>query len=178
MEIQMSNQEDSNIDQILERYLPRTSEEEVQSARDRFLVFLRERHELQEALDNFRTREPVTDSRFISLGYVDQLVLTVAYLLRGEGTSLAVAERVNELTPGKVVDTGAVFIALDRLERGKLLSTRPKEEQSKGFKPHLLFTVTADGERMLRQVRAGARILLEALAPFASAVGNNRDGTA
>jgi hypothetical protein len=43
----------------MERYLPRASEEEVRSARDRFLVFLRERHELLEALDNFRTKEPV-----------------------------------------------------------------------------------------------------------------------
>jgi DNA-binding PadR family transcriptional regulator len=163
----MSKQEEHNIDQILERYLPRTSEEEVQSARDRFLVFLRERHELQEALDNFRTKEAVNDSKFVSLGYVDQLVLTAAYLLRGEGTTLAIAEKVNELTPGRVIDTGAVFIALDRLERGKLLSTRPKDTPPKGHKPHLLFTVTADGERMLRQVRAGAKILLEALASFA-----------
>jgi DNA-binding PadR family transcriptional regulator len=164
----MSKQEDNNIDQILERYLPRTSEEEVQSARDRFLVFLRERRELQEALDNFRTREPVNDRKFVSLGNVDQLVLTAAYLLRGEGTSLAIAEKVNDLTPGKVIDTGAVFIALDRLERGKLLSTRPKDAPPKGLKPNLLFTVTADGERMLRQVRARAKILLDALAPFAS----------
>ena len=29
-----------NIDEILERYLPRASDEEVRSARDRFLVFL------------------------------------------------------------------------------------------------------------------------------------------
>jgi hypothetical protein len=163
----MSKLGDNNIDQILERYLPRTSEEEVQSARERFLVFLRERHELQEALDNFRTPEPVNDSKFVSLGYVDQLVLTAAHLLRGEGTSLAITEKVNDLTPDKIIDTGAVFISLDRLERGKLLSTRPKDPPPKGYKPNLLFTVTTDGERMLRQVRAGAKILLDALAPFA-----------
>src|SRR5215475_7888985 len=104
----MSKQEDNNIDQILERYLPRTSEEEVQSARDRFLVFLRERHELQDALDNFRTKESVNNSRFVSLGCVDQLVLTAARLLQ-------VKRRVwRLLTPGKAIDTRAVFIALDR----------------------------------------------------------------
>jgi hypothetical protein len=105
----------------------------------------------------------VNDSKFVSLGYVDQFVLTAAYQLRGEGTSLAIAEKVNDLTPGKVIDTGAVFIALDRLERGPLLSTRAKDTPPKGYKPNLLFTVTADGERMLRQIRAGAKILMEAL---------------
>jgi hypothetical protein len=97
--------------------LPRSSKKEAVAARDRFLLLLKQRHELQEALDNFRTPEPVTDSKFVSLGYLDQLTLTATYLLHGEGTSLSIGEKVNDVT-AKIIDLGAVFASLDRLERG------------------------------------------------------------
>jgi hypothetical protein len=73
----------------------------------------------QESLDNFRTPEPVTDSKFVSLGYVDPLALTLTaiYLLHGEGTSLRIGEKVNDVT-AKIIDLGAVFASLERLERG------------------------------------------------------------
>jgi hypothetical protein len=153
-----------DFDEILRRYFPRSENDEMVAARDRFLLMVKERRELQEALDNFRTPEPVTDSKFVSLGYVDQLVLTTIYLLRGEGTSLKIAEKVNDLTP-KIIDTGAVFISLDRLERGRLISTLP--EKVEGYdEPQLVFSVTAEGKRILGEVRAGAKRLVEALADF------------
>jgi hypothetical protein len=39
------------------------------------------------------------------------------YLLRGEGSTLGIADKVNELMPNKLFDTGSVFVSLDRLER-------------------------------------------------------------
>jgi hypothetical protein len=152
-----------NIDEILERYLPRASDEEVRSARDRFLVFLQERRQLQEALDNFAAKLGVDGETNLPLRSVEQLVLTAAYLLREEATSVRIAEKVNELTPGKVIDAGAVFVALDSLERGGLLAARPASTPKKGFKPTLLFTLTADGEGRLSEIRAGAKRLVEAL---------------
>src|SRR5262245_24131943 len=98
----------NNIDEILERYLPRASDDEVRSARDRFLVFLQERRQLQEALNNFAAKLGVDSETNLPLRSVEQLVLTAAYLLREEATSVRIAERVNELTPGKVIDAGAV----------------------------------------------------------------------
>jgi hypothetical protein len=102
----------------------------------------------------------------LPLGYVEQLVLTAAYLLRGEGTSVRIAKKVNELGPGKTIDAGAVFVALDGLERGRLLATRPADTPKKGYKPTLLFTVTPAGEHMLVSVRASAKRLMEALEDF------------
>ena len=153
-----------DFDEILRRYFPRSKNDEMIAARDRFLLLVKQRRTLQEALDNFRTPEPVTDSKFVSLGYADQLVLTTIYLLRGEGTSLKIDEKVNDLT-SKIIDTGAVFISLDRLERGRLISPRP--EKVEGYdEPQLVFSVTSEGKRMLGEVRAGAKRLVEVLADF------------
>ena len=58
-----------------------------------------------------------------------------------------------------------MFISLDRLERGRLISSRP--EKVAGYdEPQLVFSVTAEGKRMLGEVRAGAKRLVEALADF------------
>jgi hypothetical protein len=160
----MFGRKNKDFDEILKRYFPRSEDDEVLAARDRFLLLVKERRQLQEALDNFKTPEPVTDSKFVSLGYVDQLVLTTIYLLRGEGTSLRIDEKVSDLTP-KIIDTGAVFISLDRLERGRLISTRPIKVEGYN-EPQLVFSVTAEGKRMLGEVRNGAKRLLEALADF------------
>ena len=160
----LGRKKNKDFDEILKRYFPRSEKDEMIAARDRFLLLVKERRTLQEALDNFRTPEPVTDSKFVSLGCADQLVLTTIYLLRGEGTSLVIDEKVNDLTP-KIIDTGSVFIALDRLERGGLISSKP--EKVEGYdEPQLVFSVTAEGKRMLSAVKAGAKRLVEALADF------------
>ena len=62
-------------------------------------------------------------------------------------------------------DTGAVFISLDRLERGRLISSKPVKVESYD-EPQLVFSVTAEGKRMLSEVRTGAKRLVEALADF------------
>ncbi len=156
---------DKDFDEILKRYFPRSQSDEVKAARDRFLLLVKERRTLQEALDNFRSSKIVPDvTKWVSLGHVDQLVLTAVYLLRGEGTSLQIDEKVNDLT-AHIVDTGAVFISLDRLERGQLISTKPMKVE--GYdEPQLVFSITAEGKRMLREVRAGAKRLVELLADF------------
>ena len=160
----LGRKKNKDFDEILKRYFPRSEKEEMIAARDRFLLLVKERRQLQEALDNFRSPEPVTDSEYVALGYVDQLVLTTVYLLHGRGTSLVIDERVNDLTP-KIIDTGAVFISLDRLGRGRLISSR--SEKVEGYdEPQLVFSVTAEGKRMLAAVRAGAQRLVEALADF------------
>src|SRR2546425_6588094 len=61
----------------------------------------------------------------------------------------------------KEIDTGAVFVSLDRLERGGLISARPSERPED--ESNLVFSVTPEGERMLREVRSAAKQLMEAL---------------
>ncbi|HEY2382318.1 MAG TPA: hypothetical protein VGK48_14160 [Terriglobia bacterium] len=152
-------------DEILRRYFPRSKSDEVVAARDRFLLLVKQRRTLQEALDNFTSSKLVPDvTKFVALAHVDQLVLTAVYLFHGEGTSLGIDEKVSDLT-SHVVDTGAVFISLDRLERGQLISSRPV--QMEGYdEPQLVFSITAEGKRMLSSVKTGARRLVEALADF------------
>jgi hypothetical protein len=41
----------------------------------------------------------------------------------------------------------------DLLQRNKLLATRAAGTSRKGYKPNLPFTVTADGEHMLGEIR-------------------------
>ncbi len=156
------------IDDILKKYLPHSADEEMESARDRFLMLLRQRHELQECLDNFKSANmaDMTHSKFVFLGYVDQLVLTAIYLLQGEGNSFAISNKVNILT-SKVFDIGSVFVSLDRLERGLLISSRLTEGLPMGSKPNLSFTVTEAGKRMLGEVRTAAGQLMDALQDFA-----------
>src|SRR5215470_1557388 len=159
----MFRRKNNNIDDVLKRYLPKTSNKEIASARDRFLLLVKERHELQQALDNFKTPNVVTNHEYVSLGYIDQLVLTAIYLLRGEGTSLGVADKVNQLTVKKF-DTGAVFLALDRLERGQLISAETRKQATESV---MHFKVTAEDERMLKEVRTQAKQLMDALQDFA-----------
>jgi DNA-binding PadR family transcriptional regulator len=160
----LGRKKDKDFDEILKRYFPRSKSDEVEAARDRFLLLVKERRTLQEALDNFRSAKLPDVTKYVSLGYVDQLVLTTIYLLHGEGTSLQIDEKVSDLT-SHIVDTGAVFISLDRLERGQLISSKPVKVQDYD-EPQLVFSVTAEGKRMLSAVKAGARRLVEALADF------------
>jgi hypothetical protein len=161
----LGRKKDKDFDEILKRYFPRSKSDEVEAARDRFLLLVKERRTLQEALDNFTSSKILPDAtKYVSLGYVDQLVLTTIYLLHGEGTSLRIDEKVSDLT-SHIVDTGAVFISLDRLERGQLISSKPVDVE--GYdEPQLVFSVTAEGKRMLSAVKTGARRLVEALADF------------
>jgi len=160
----LGRKKDKDFDEILKRYFPRSKSDEVEAARDRFLLLVKERRTLQEALDNFRSAKLPDVTKYVSLGYVDQLVLTTIYLLHGEGTSLRIDEKVSDLT-SHIVDTGAVFISLDRLERGHLISSKPVNVEDRD-EPQLVFSVTAEGKRMLSAVKAGARRLLESLADF------------
>ena len=162
----MGRKKDKDFDEILRRYFPRSEKDEMIAARDRFLLLVKQRRTLQEALDNFQSNKIVPDAtKYVSLGYVDQLVLTTVYLLRGEGRSLQIDEKVSDLT-SHIVDTGAVFIALDRLERGELILSKPVKVEGYDDEPQLVFSVTAEGKRMLSAVKAGARRLVEALADF------------
>jgi DNA-binding PadR family transcriptional regulator len=69
-----------------------------------------------------------------------------------------IAEKVGEL--GSVsLDPAAIIVSLDRLERQRLVSSRPVKTVP-GLK---VYTVTPDGERMLAKVRASAKRMVDAL---------------
>src|SRR3989454_11435010 len=100
---------DKDFDEILKKYFPRSQNDEIKAARDRFLLLVKQRRTLQEALDNFQSSKVLDDiTKWVSLGYVDQLVLTAGELLRGEGTGLRIDQKVGDRTP-LIVGHGAVF---------------------------------------------------------------------
>lgn len=102
-----------------------------------------------------------------SLGQFEQLVLTAAYLLRGEGYSVNITDKVNEMAPKRVM-LGAVYVSLDRLEsRGLVSSWFADPTPERGGKAKRYFKVTPAGESALGQMRATAQLLIDALGDLA-----------
>jgi DNA-binding PadR family transcriptional regulator len=97
------------------------------------------------------------------LGQFEQLVLTAAYLLGEEGYTVNITDKVNEISPKRVM-FGAVYVTLDRMEgRGLLTSWFSEARPERGGKPRRYFKVTPAGERALATVKDTARFLLDSL---------------
>ena len=102
-----------------------------------------------------------------SLGQFEQLVLTAVYLLHGQGYTVTITEKVDELA-GRRVLIGGVFTSLGRLQTRGLVSSRlstPTKER--GGKAKRYFKITPAGERALAQAKASAQQLLDALGDLA-----------
>ena len=102
-----------------------------------------------------------------SLERFDQLVLTAIYLLRGEGYSVNVTEKVSEMSGTRVL-LGSTFVSLSRLENRGLVSPRlaDPETEPEG-KTRRYFTVTLAGERALAEAKETSKLLVDFLGDFA-----------
>jgi predicted transcriptional regulator len=148
------------IREILERLRPAPAKKQVEAARGRFAELLKRRNELQDALDKFRGSEESAKSEDVALGYIYRLVLAAVYFLRGEGSAVEIARKVDELG-SNAFEPSAILISLKRLERQGLISSHRVETAPP--KSGDVFTVTPEGERMLKKVRAAAQRLMDAL---------------
>jgi DNA-binding PadR family transcriptional regulator len=98
-----------------------------------------------------------------SLGPFEIRVLTATYLLGGKGYSVTITDKVNEMSPKRVL-LGAVYVSLDRLQsRGLVASWFSEPTSERGGKSRRYFKVTPAGERALAQAKASAQLWLEAL---------------
>jgi PadR family transcriptional regulator len=98
-----------------------------------------------------------------TLGTFEQKVLTAAYLLQGEGYTVNITDKVNEMSDKRVL-FGAVYVTLDRLEaRGLLTSWFSEARPERGGKPRRYFKVTTAGEKALAHMRKTALTLIESL---------------
>ena len=105
--------------------------------------------------------------RTASLGQFEQLVLTAVYLLHGQGYTVNITEKVDELA-GRRVLIGGVFTALGRLQnRGLVTSRLSNPTKERGGKAKRYFKITPAGERALSQAKASAQQLLDALGDLA-----------
>lgn len=88
------------------------------------------------------------------LGEFEEVVLLTVAVLTPEAYSVAVAEELEEQL-GRMITTGAVHAALQRLEKkGYLTSKMGEATQERGGRRKRLFSVTVAGSRMIHEVRA------------------------
>src|SRR5260221_4024042 len=94
------------------------------------------------------------------LGRFERDILVVIAQLRGEGYSVNIAEKAEQLT-GRSISLGAVYATVDRLEKKGLVRSRLSEATpERGGKPKRYYSITAPGERALAETRAAdAKIL-------------------
>ena len=102
-----------------------------------------------------------------SLSPFDQLVLTAVYLLRGEGDTASVTEKVSEMT-GQEVTQEATSLALSGLKERLLIdSWVPDTEIEPDVEDTTYYTVTMTGERALAHAKATSKVVADFLGDFA-----------
>ena len=102
-----------------------------------------------------------------SLGPFDQLVLTAIYLLHGEGYSVNIAGKVDEISGTRPL-LGSVFVSLSRLENRGLVSPRLADPATEPEgKTRRYFTATLAGERALAAAKETSKLLADFLGDFA-----------
>jgi len=108
---------DMDIDEILKRYLPRATEEEVDAASERVLKRIRA----------MRFSEPAEEPKAQWLPKFDLAVLAAVDQLQGSGNPITITLKVEELLEERMVSGGAVFIILLLLERSGLVASPPPD---------------------------------------------------
>jgi PadR family transcriptional regulator, regulatory protein PadR len=88
------------------------------------------------------------------LGAFEELTLLTVLGLGAQAYGVAVQEKL-ERDARRAVSLGAVYAALNRLERkGLLVSADGEATPERGGRRKRMFTITADGRRALRAIRA------------------------
>jgi hypothetical protein len=109
----------------------------------------------------------VPDDQIELLSPFDQLVLTAVFLLRGEGDTASVAEKVSEMT-GQEVKQEATALALRGMQQRLLIdSWVPDMEIEPEAENTIYFTVTMTGERALAHAKATQKVVADFLGDFA-----------
>ena len=102
-----------------------------------------------------------------SLAQFEQVVLTAVHLLRGEGYSVTITDKVGEIV-GKSVSQGAVYSSLERLVRKELCDAWFVDPNlTRGGYSRRCFKVTEAGGLALAKARKQAQTLADALGEFA-----------
>jgi hypothetical protein len=134
---------DMDIDEILKRYLPRATGEEMDAAGERVLKRIR-------ALRfSDATEEPIALPEF------ELAVLAAVDELQGEGNTVTITLKVEELLEERIVSGSAVFLILLLLERSGLVAASPPNPDEPEAAPKRSFRIT--GSRPAEAVQRCAR---------------------
>lgn len=88
-----------------------------------------------------------------SVGDFEKLVMLAALHLAGDAYGTTILRELEERT-GRNVSTGAVYVALGRLERKGLVASRVGEPSPhRGGRPKRFFSVTPEGLEALRRAQ-------------------------
>lgn len=98
------------------------------------------------------------------LGQFEQLLLTAILTLDDDAYGVSIHTRVVELAQPKPISIGAVYVTLDRLEdKGLVRSWMTEPTAARGGRAKRCFSLTAAGERALRDSAASIRRMHKAL---------------
>ncbi len=160
--------DDKEFDEMMRRYLPKASQEDIEAAGER--VWLKLKAAMQNKLQESKPAAPVESHQpnmpllVRPLKGYDQLVLTAAYLLQGEGRILTIRERVEKMA-SEPVKMGSIYTSLERLESRDLLTTRRGEVvgQDGLLRKTKFYTVTEYGKRVLAEIKDDVKEVADAL---------------
>jgi DNA-binding PadR family transcriptional regulator len=85
------------------------------------------------------------------IGEFEEIVLLAVGVLHGNAYGVSIKEEIEQRTK-REVSVGALQVTLRRLEKKGYLSSKHAEpETSRGGRPKLFFTLTAQGKKVLEQ---------------------------
>jgi len=143
--------DDMNIDEILRKYLPRASQDEVDAAGD---TVLKRIHEMR-----FQAEAPVAqdvksapDADWLHDFHV--AVLMAVDELQGYGHPASIALRMEEILGDPVVSSTGVFLNLLLMERMGMVSSSRIDSQKPGELDKRHYAITESGRETLREALA------------------------
>jgi hypothetical protein len=142
--------DDMNIDEILKRYLPRASEEDIDSAGDTVLKRIREMRFQAEASP--APAKAVTDGDWLHDFHVGLLMAVDE--LQGYGDPVRLTLRMQDILEEPVVWGTAVFLNLLLMERMGLVSSSPLDPEKPQEMDQRYFAITPSGRETLAKALA------------------------
>lgn len=100
-------------------------------------------------------------SQIDSLGQFEQLILSAIIALGDKAYGVTIQEKVEQLSDGKAVSPGAVYVTLDRLEdKGLVRSWLADPTPERGGRRKRYYQLQAAGERALSEsLKAALRMV-------------------
>ena len=147
---------DMDIDEILKRYLPRATGEEVDAAGERVLKRIRA----------LRFGGAAEEPKPQWLSKFDRAVLAAVDELQGQGNPVTITLKVEELLEERIVSGSAVFIILLLQERSGLVASSPDPNEPDAADLQS-FKITGSGRGALAAARAAEARRAGPLADFA-----------
>jgi hypothetical protein len=143
--------DDMNIDEILKKYLPHASQEEIDAAGETVLKRILEMRFQAEASDAGQAKN-TPDSGWLQDFHVG--VLMAVDELQGYGHPVSITLKMEEILGDPVVWGTAVFLNLRLMERMDLVSSSPIDPEKPGELDRRYYAVTELGRETLREALA------------------------